>query len=130
MARRRTFGNVRKLPSGRWQATYLDPLTRARVPGPTTFVSKADANRWLSSIEVDLHRGDDLDPAGRSLTFGRYAETWLAGKAALRPKTRDLYTYLLRRHLLPTFGSASSILITPAAAREWHAGCGRARPAR
>ncbi|MCP3937957.1 MAG: hypothetical protein GY708_21625 [Actinomycetia bacterium] len=58
VAQRRGFGTVRKLPSGRWQGMYTDPETGKRVTGPTTFLTKGDANRWLSTVETDLRRGD------------------------------------------------------------------------
>jgi hypothetical protein len=51
---RRTFGAVRKLPSGRWQASYLDPISRRRVPGPQTFRTKADAHAWLATAQIEL----------------------------------------------------------------------------
>ena len=120
MAQRRTFGSIRKLPSGKWQATYLDPITRHRVPAETTFTSKADANRWLSSTELALQRGDNLDRTGRSITLTKYSATWLDNKTALRPKTRELYAYLLRIHILPALGQANLTSITPGAIRNWH----------
>jgi hypothetical protein len=50
MARRRTFGHVRKLPSGRWQASHLVERTRERVGAPATFATKAGANLWLAGV--------------------------------------------------------------------------------
>src|SRR5687767_14085560 len=47
VARRRSFGAVRRERSGRWVATYLDPVTRLRVRAPATFGAKADASAWL-----------------------------------------------------------------------------------
>ncbi len=120
MAQRRTFGSIRKLPSGKWQASYLDPISRERVPGETTFASKADANRWLSAAELALQRGDILDRTGRSITLAEYSATWLDGKTALRPKTRELYEYLLRLHIVPALGQANLTSITPGAIRSWH----------
>jgi hypothetical protein len=42
--------------------------------------------------------------AGR-VNFGKYAATWIGERPGLRPKTIELYRYLLRRHLCPTFGT-------------------------
>ena len=56
MARRRTFGYIRKLPSGRWQASYLDDRTAERVWAPSTFATRTDASLWLSSVETDMAR--------------------------------------------------------------------------
>lgn len=120
MAKRRVFGSIRKLPSGRWQASYLDPISRSRVPGESTFPSKADANRWLSTVELSLERGDTLDRAGRTQTLSEYSAAWMDSKSALRPKTRELYAYLLTRHIEPTFGAAPLTTITPASIRRWN----------
>jgi len=42
MARRRGFGAIRKLPSGRWQASYFGPDT-IRHQAPVTFEISEDA---------------------------------------------------------------------------------------
>ncbi len=81
------------------------PETGKRVTGPTTFTTKADCTRWLATVEADLHRGDDLDPAGRSAAIsGRTPSSWLAAKTELRPHTIELYSYLLNSHILPHAG--------------------------
>ena len=64
MAQRRGFGTIRKLPSGRWQARFTHPDTGRQKAAPTTYATKADANRWLSSMVADLDRGDALDLDG------------------------------------------------------------------
>lgn len=43
---RRTFGATRRLPSGRWQSSYLAPDGTRRV-APQTVPEAADANAWL-----------------------------------------------------------------------------------
>lgn len=106
--------------SGRWQALYTHPETGRRVTGPTTFTTKADGTRWLSTVEADLHRGDDLDPAGRSTRLGPYARTWLAAKTDLRPHTIELYGYLLDSHVLPSLGDMPLGRITTATVRDWN----------
>ncbi|MCU1496090.1 MAG: site-specific integrase [Acidimicrobiales bacterium] len=58
---RRSFGALRKLPSGRWQASYTDERTGDRIIAPTTFTTKTDANLWLSGIATDRKRGRLLD---------------------------------------------------------------------
>jgi hypothetical protein len=44
---RRRFGNIRKRPSGRWQAGYIAPDGLRRDIGGT-FDRKGHAERWLS----------------------------------------------------------------------------------
>ena len=41
---RRGFGAIRKLPSKRWQASYVGP-DEARHTAPTTFATKMDRHR-------------------------------------------------------------------------------------
>lgn len=46
---RRGWGKLRKLPSGRWQASYIWPPELERHNAPITYVSKMDAEAWLAS---------------------------------------------------------------------------------
>ncbi|MGH9137381.1 MAG: site-specific integrase, partial [Acidimicrobiales bacterium] len=75
MSRRRHFGSVRKLPSGRFQARYHDATGR-RHTAPSTFASKGAAQRWLASVETDLTRGDWCDPALGRITVAEWAADW------------------------------------------------------
>ena len=104
MSRRRTrsFGIVRKLPSGRWQARYHDQAG-VRHTAPRTFPTRGDANRFLAQVEADLLRGSWADPKLGRVPFGEWVEQWRPTTANLRPGTLVLYDYLLRRFLLPAF---------------------------
>jgi hypothetical protein len=53
----RRFGNVRRLPSGRYQARYLGPDGRIRSH-PETFERKSDAERMLALVEAQMTQGD------------------------------------------------------------------------
>ena len=46
MAERRDFGTIRKLPSGRYQATFVGP-DLVRHKAPVTFEVKDSAIVWL-----------------------------------------------------------------------------------
>lgn len=100
---RRTFGGIRKLPSGRWQASYFDPRTAARVAAPMTFSTKGDANAWLASIETDLGRGELPDATLSRRLFEEWASDWKSG-LHVKPKTEVSYESTLRNHLIPRFG--------------------------
>lgn len=92
---------IKRLPNGRWEASYRDPSGRERIKRHRT---RGDADRWLTAIKTELHRGDFVDPRlGRSL-FSRWATEWLDTSAHLKPKTRVDYEAMLRVHVLPTFG--------------------------
>jgi integrase len=125
---KRYFGNIRRLPSGRWQARYTGPdgLTYyGRTPegGPLTFDSKQYADRYLADVSADIQHGRWVSPDAPKkappVTLAAYAQTWLAGRD-LSPSTRLLYSNVLR-HVLPAFGAAQLASVTPAAVREWHA---------
>lgn len=58
--RRRRFGAVRKLPSGRYQARYPGPDGVMR-PAPFTFETTADADDWLAEKQTEIRRGDWRD---------------------------------------------------------------------
>ena len=77
MARRRSFGTIRQLPSGRYQARSPGPDGRLRT-APDTFESRADAGRFLSAIETDMQRGLWNDPKTGDTTLRVYADAWLA----------------------------------------------------
>jgi integrase len=124
---RRGFGAVRKLPSGRWQASYLAPDGKrhtARKPdgGPLTFDTKDTADGWLSLRRSEILREAwlptaDPKPAEAPVTFGDYSRTWLAGRE-LSDSTRLLYGNVLR-HIRPAFADVPVAAITPVMVREW-----------
>ncbi|QYG90995.1 site-specific integrase [Iamia sp. SCSIO 61187] len=107
---------VTKLENGRWEASYRDPSGRERVKRHRT---RAEADRWLTTVKGQIHRGDYVDPRlGRTL-FSRWAQEWLDGSAHLKPKTRADYEGLLRVHVMPTFADRAVAAITPGDVRRF-----------
>lgn len=136
-SRRRAFGSLRKLPSGRLQARYVCPDCREQHAAHTTFMTTGDADAWLAGIRTDIVREVYLCPVERKAreaveaaarqTFIVYAEWWLANRrrpdgTPLRHRTRLLYRSMLDRELLPTFGSTRLDQITRAHIKTWHSG--------
>lgn len=117
---RRNWGSVRRIASGRWQARYRDDAGHLQS-APRTFVSKGDASRWLSTVEVDRARGEWLDPRLGATHFDAFVAEWLPTMVHLRPTTRVSYEYLLRVHLSPTFGDIAIGRITPSMVQVWRA---------
>lgn len=115
--KRRQFGRVRKLPSGRYQARYRGPDGVDR-PAPDTFRTKREADDWLADRQSELRQGDWRDPDAGNVPFGDYAAAWVKERP-LAPRTAELYASLLRLHLAPTFGAMALADITPAAVRTW-----------
>ncbi len=139
---RRGFGRARKLSSGRWQAFYRDPdgrTTLSRTGNPTpvrhtaprTFDTREDAEAWLTDERRLISAGAWTSPAERAaarkvrpLTFGEYAEQWLAGRKVrgrpLADRTRDHYRDLLDKHILPTFADLPIAGITHDQVDSWY----------
>src|SRR3954449_9677123 len=120
---RRQFGNVRQLPSGRWQARFTGPDGRLHG-APNTFRTKADANRWLAKTETELSSGQWIDPRTSAASLGAYAAAWLDERTVkgrpLAPRTRQTYEHSLTAWILPTLGKERLSAITPARVRAWH----------
>ena len=116
----RAFGSLRQLPSGRWQARYRGPDGLLR-PAPFTFPLKRDGARWLALTEAELLADNWIDPDAGRVPFTEYAEVWITERPGLRPKTIQLYRYLLRRHLAPGFGTQAVAGINEADVRRWRA---------
>lgn len=119
---RRGFGRVRKLPSGRWQASYVAP-DLLRLNAPMTFLTKGDAEGWLGLerqriILGEWKRPEPPAPPPSVVTFSDYAASWVATRG-IKPKTREGYEHLLARYLLPTFGEQPLAALTPADVRTW-----------
>ena len=53
---RRSFGHIRKLPSKKYQASFVSQKGE-RVNAPYTFLTKSDASAWLSAEEVKQSKG-------------------------------------------------------------------------
>ncbi|MBV8540573.1 MAG: site-specific integrase [Pseudonocardiales bacterium] len=118
--KRRRFGNVRQLPSGRWQVRYRGPDGQLRSL-PRTFEAKRDAERTLSVVETQLIQDDWTDPKRGTVTFGDYAQRWITQRPGLRPSTVQLYHRLLRKYVLAQLGDVALNKITTVLVREWRA---------
>lgn len=119
--KKRSFGTVRQLPSGRWQARYTGP-DGIRYKAPTTFLTEKDAQAWITTEQADVIRNQWLPTAedAPDVPFGEYAEAWLKDRD-LKPTTRNLYRGILDQRILPTFAAMPLTEITPEKVRRWHA---------
>ncbi len=122
--RRESWGRIRKLPSGRFQASYEHE--GAAFNAPHTFDARTDARAWLDAQRTDIQRGKWRNPKTASAeTFGAYARTWLDQRLSskgepLRPKTRQEYQRQLAKGLA-IFADDRLAAITPGRVRAWHA---------
>jgi len=88
--------------SGRYRARYRDPLGRQRSE---TLTRKADAERFLREMQVDIERGRWIDPAGADVALAPWATEFLSLARRLSPSTQETYARDLKRYVLPRFGS-------------------------
>ena len=108
------------------KATKSGPRYEVRLRGPDgrersrSFRTLRDAERYEREQRRSLDRGDWIDPRNATVTFDTYAHRWLRQRTDLRPRTVELYESLLRRHLVPEFGSLPVGKITPSIVRSWH----------
>jgi integrase len=117
---RRVAGSIRRLPSGRYQARFRGADGSLRA-APITFATKGEADLWLSTVAVDMSRGEWVDPNAGTVQLAAYVNEWMEGKPSLAPKTVDLYEYLLDRLILPGLGGMPLNAITPMVVRQWRA---------
>lgn len=135
MVKRRGFGKVRKLPSKRYQASYVGPgSTGVRYTAPRTFDTAEAAGAWLRKVQSAIAdgtwtpavgQGGQMASAGR--TLGDYAAGWLAART-VKPRTREHYQRLLDRLILPSFDRLPVKTITPDLIRDWHTRMGASTP--
>lgn len=115
---RRRFGNVRERSSGRWQARFPGPDGRMRS-APRTFPSRRDAEQWLVVVESQMVRGEWTDPLRAAIPIGAYADKWITERPSLRPRTVELYRWLLTKHVVPRLGDVKIGDLSTALVREW-----------
>lgn len=117
MGRKRRFGRVRRLPSGRYQARYPGPDGIDR-PAPQTFPTKTNAEIWLTRKETEILEGTWIDPDAGKVSFRSYSSAWIRDRV-LKPRTDELYRGLLRNRLEPFFGNVDVGDIREADVRRW-----------
>lgn len=113
-----SWGSVRKLPSGRYQARYR--VDGKMAAAPTTFRTKRDAEAYLSTVRTDMERGTWVNPIAGKVTLREYSTKWLEQRPDLRPRTVELYEGELRLHILPVLGDLELAKLTPTKVRDWH----------
>jgi integrase len=147
---RRRFGQISWMPSGRWQARFVVPLSHPSgrggeiIKAPHTFepntYGREAAGDWLRAEELRLnaegaswrtlseHAEDDrIRAAAEEVpTFSEYADVWLRARKVkgqpLQESTKRGYLIWLRKYLLSTFGDQPLNTITAADVVGWYEG--------
>ncbi|MEV0943276.1 tyrosine-type recombinase/integrase [Micromonospora wenchangensis] len=114
---RRRFGNVRRLPSGRYQARYVGPDGLERK-APRTFESERQAAKWLTVVESEIIKGEWTAPEAGEIKLDGYGRKWIAERK-LQPRTRENYEDMFRLHIGPHLGALALGAIKPQTIRTW-----------
>ncbi|WP_306233857.1 tyrosine-type recombinase/integrase [Agrococcus beijingensis] len=130
---RESWGAVRKLPSGRYQASYTGPDGN-RYAAPSTFDGMTDARGWLARKQIEVLDGEwqahtAAEPSRSrpsTTTLGAYGREWVETRTnrngePLRDRTRVEYLRLLATALEPLADLRMSAL-TPDMIRAWYSG--------
>lgn len=101
----------------RYTAVYQDLRGTRRSAG--TFSNKKAANKAWQKAEVDLAAGKIGDPRRGRRQLRRYVEDEWFPNHLLEATTRQTYTYLLERYVLPGLGDMRIVEVLPSHVREW-----------
>lgn len=127
---RRSFGHIRRLPSSMYQASLVSP-SGGRINAPYTFLTRGDANAWLSAQQVLISSGKWQSPS-ESPSQGDIPEEFVrnlerhislqtnSDGSLLRESTKALYRRLLRVNLARFHGRQVES-ITAAEVSQWWA---------
>jgi integrase len=88
---------------------------------PQTFETRRNAEQWLSVTETQLLRGEWTDPERARVTVHDYVHAWIEQRPGLRPRTVELYNWLLRKHIDPELGDVQLGKLSTSLIRQWRA---------
>jgi len=131
-AKRRQFGSVDHLPSGRWRARYVD-ADGLPTKAPHTFATKADAQLYLAKVQADRDRGTEYDPRKGNRTLADFAAEWIdngGSRGKLGTRTASGYRDLMARQIVPVLGAKRLASIQPEDVRTWRTGLLKAQQAK
>jgi integrase len=112
-----TRARVGQEGSTRYVALYRDLRGRQRSAGTFTTEKQADKAWQRAEALVESGRLGDLR-RGRQ-TFRHYVETMWLPAHQIEASTRERYTYMIGKHLMPEFGAMRMIDILPEHIRDW-----------
>lgn len=116
---RRGFGTISKSRGGRYRARYS--IGGMWTNAPTSFRTKAEAERWLATERNRLEARSAGTPAPKpkAPTLSDYSTRWLAERP-IRPSTARTYGVYLDRHIRPVLGGMPLDRLTADHIKAWH----------
>jgi integrase len=116
--RGRRFGNVRCLPSGRYQARWQGPDGHWHN-APATFASKAEADTWLARVRVDQAEGSWIDERRSAQSLAGFVAEWRPTVVHLRRSTLKRDLGYVDRYILPELGDLALADVDYVAVAGW-----------
>jgi len=113
------MASITKRANGRWYARFYDP---AGVQQGRIFIRKIDAQRWLDEQTKALVSGTYVEPSAGRTTVKEIAEKWLASDPSWTPATRARNESILKRHVLPRWGTTQLERVTFDEVQAWIVG--------
>jgi integrase len=107
---------IRKLPSGKWQATVWVIPKKKR--DSETFLTKAAAERWGKEQELAIEAGAWRDPKAGRATIGTWGRKFLDAMV-VEPGTLYNYEGYWRRDIEPKWGDWALVDPTPLHVQQW-----------
>ena len=109
----------RQLASGavRWDVRYRPPGDHHQLM--KSFDTERAAKSFRSQIELDIDRGEFIDPRRQETTVADWCQQWLAGKTNLAPTTRERYEGILEVQIRPRWGRVKLKNIRHAQIQTW-----------
>lgn len=135
---RRSFGAIRQLKSGNFQASYKN-LSGIIQQAPQTFATREAADQFIAVKQAELIAEREANKSGRwlldanrgAITLGEYLSRYINAKTDWAERTRELNERLASRWIMGTIEGhclADKRLdaISPFMVREWFAAVQRA----
>ena len=138
MQYRRSFGAIRQLQSGNYQAIFKD-LAGSIQRAPQTYSTREAADHFLAIKQAEQIAAAEAQSSGRwlldtnrgAITFGDYAKRYIATKQDWSERTRELNERLAARWIFTSIewrclADKRLDFINPLMVREWFAALQRA----
>jgi len=106
---------VRRLPSGKWQATVRGPDGNRHT---YTHALKSTVRAWASEQESARARGTFRDPRAGNMPLGEWLDRWLAARV-VEPATLAGDRSTIHNHLLPAWERWPLAEIAPMDVQAW-----------
>lgn len=103
----------------RYRVRYRDPSGASRE---RWFRRRVDADRFARNVEVDIDRGEWVDPKLGAITVVDWLTEWHQTRQHLRPSTAVRDWTLIERHIRPHLGHRTVGQLKPNEVRSWAGG--------